>query len=158
MLFTFFIQRENSYFVICDVDRTAADCSQNWLNPLKCQTTNTIQKKNRSHSVLSMRQDCTPRVQRWQFPIFRRCVYIHSREFSTFTSSSQFPFNATSASRDFPFMDERMSKQYKRKKKEGTNRELSTAGVVQQLLSSVTACCSLHAQQRGKGATKLRRL
>jgi hypothetical protein len=50
-----------------------------------------------------------------------------------------------------------MSKQYKRKKKEGTNRELSTAGVVQQLLSSVTACCSLHAQQRGKGATKLRR-
>lgn len=157
MLFTFFIQRENSYFVICDVDRTAADCSQNWLNPLKCQTTNTIQKKTGLIQCFLWGKTAHLEFSVGSFP-FLEGACIHSREFSTFTSSSQFPFNATSASRDFPFMDERMSKQYKRKKKEGTNRELSTAGVVQQLLSSVTACCSLHAQQRGKGATKLRRL
>jgi hypothetical protein len=157
MLFTFFVQWE---FLFCDM-RCRQDSSR-----LFTELAESIKVSDHQHQ-----QKKTGLIQcfLWgktahlEFSVvgsipFLEGACIHSREFSTFTSSSQFPFNATSASRDFPFMDERMSKQYKRKKKEGTNRELSTAGVVQQLLSSVTACCSLHAQQRGKGATKLRRL
>lgn len=112
----------NSYFVICDVNRTAADCSQNWLNPLKCQTTNTIQKK-KTGLIPCFLWGKTAHLEFsvGSFP-FLEGACIHSREFSTFTSSSQFPFNATSASRDFPFMDERMSKQYKRKTKKRRNK------------------------------------
>lgn len=130
MLYVVHILRSVGIPILCYVDRR--DCSQNWLNPLKCQTTNAIQKKKQ----VSFSAFYEVRLHTYEFSVgsfpFLEGACIVCREFSTFTSSSQFPFNAATSQQRLSLYGRKNVKTiYKRKKKEGTNRELSTAGVVQ---------------------------